>query len=47
MSMWGGSYGGQVQFAAAALDARVDTINPQITASRSCWPGETATIGAG
>lgn len=31
VGMWGGSYGGQVQFAAAAVDARVDTINPQIT----------------
>jgi X-Pro dipeptidyl-peptidase (S15 family)/X-Pro dipeptidyl-peptidase C-terminal non-catalytic domain len=31
VGMWGGSYGGQVQFAAASIDARVDTINPQIT----------------
>jgi ABC-2 type transport system ATP-binding protein len=31
VGMWGGSYGGQVQFAAASVDARVDTINPQIT----------------
>ncbi|HEX8078742.1 MAG TPA: CocE/NonD family hydrolase [Jatrophihabitans sp.] len=31
MGMWGGSYGGQVQFAVASLDARVDVLNPQIT----------------
>ncbi len=31
VGMWGGSYGGQVQFAAAAVDPRVDAINPQIT----------------
>ncbi|MDQ2749619.1 MAG: ABC transporter ATP-binding protein [Actinomycetota bacterium] len=31
VGMWGGSYGGQVQFAAASIDARVDAINPQIT----------------
>ncbi|MGZ5422606.1 MAG: CocE/NonD family hydrolase [Aeromicrobium sp.] len=31
VGMWGGSYGGQVQFAVAGIDARVDTLNPQIT----------------
>jgi ABC-2 type transport system ATP-binding protein len=31
VGMWGGSYGGQVQFAVASLDARVDVLNPQIT----------------
>lgn len=31
VGMWGGSYGGQIQFAAASVDARVDMINPQIT----------------
>ncbi|MBV9823760.1 MAG: ABC transporter ATP-binding protein, partial [Actinobacteria bacterium] len=31
VGMWGGSYGGQVQFAVAAFDARVDVLNPQIT----------------
>ncbi len=31
VGMWGGSYGGQIQFAAADVDARVDAINPQIT----------------
>ncbi|PZS16299.1 MAG: ABC transporter ATP-binding protein [Pseudonocardiales bacterium] len=31
VGMWGGSYGGQVQFAAASVDARLDAINPQIT----------------
>jgi ABC-2 type transport system ATP-binding protein len=31
VGMWGGSYGGQVQFAAAAVDPRIDAINPQIT----------------
>lgn len=31
VGMWGGSYGGQVQFAAAGLDPRIDALNPQIT----------------
>jgi ABC-2 type transport system ATP-binding protein len=31
VGMWGGSYGGQVQFAAAAVDPRIDALNPQIT----------------
>jgi hypothetical protein len=31
VGMWGGSYGGQVQFAAAAVDPRIDVLNPQIT----------------
>jgi predicted acyl esterase len=31
VGMWGGSYGGQIQFAVASLDARVDVLNPQIT----------------
>jgi hypothetical protein len=31
VGMWGGSYGGQIQFAVAGIDARVDTLNPQIT----------------
>jgi hypothetical protein len=31
VGMWGGSYGGQIQFAVASIDARVDMINPQIT----------------
>jgi hypothetical protein len=31
VGMWGGSYGGQIQFAAASIDARVDVLNPQIT----------------
>jgi putative CocE/NonD family hydrolase len=31
VGMWGGSYGGQVQFAAAAQDPRIDALNPQIT----------------
>ncbi|MFN2519269.1 MAG: CocE/NonD family hydrolase [Jatrophihabitantaceae bacterium] len=31
VGMWGGSYGGQIQFAAASVDARLDAINPQIT----------------
>jgi putative CocE/NonD family hydrolase len=31
VGMWGGSYGGEVQFAAAAVDARIDALNPQIT----------------
>ena len=31
VGMWGGSYGGQVQFAAAAEDPRIDALNPQIT----------------
>lgn len=31
VGMIGGSYGGQIQFAAAAVDARVDTIIPMIT----------------
>lgn len=31
VGMWGGSYGGQVQFAVASIDARVDALIPQIT----------------
>jgi predicted acyl esterase len=31
VGMIGGSYGGQIQFAIAAIDARLDTIIPQIT----------------
>ena len=31
VGMWGGSYGGQIQFAAAAVDPRIDARNPQIT----------------
>jgi ABC-2 type transport system ATP-binding protein len=31
VGMWGGSYGGQIQFAAAGVDPRIDAINPQIT----------------
>ena len=31
VGMWGGSYGGEIQFAAASVDARIDAINPQIT----------------
>lgn len=31
VGMWGGSYGGQVQFAAASVDPRIDMLNPQIT----------------
>lgn len=31
VGMWGGSYGGQIQFAVASIDARVDVLNPQIT----------------
>ena len=31
VGMWGGSYGGQIQFAVAAVDPRVDVLNPQIT----------------
>ena len=31
VGMWGGSYGGQIQFAIASIDARVDVLNPQIT----------------
>ncbi|SHG56635.1 ABC-2 type transport system ATP-binding protein [Jatrophihabitans endophyticus] len=31
VGMWGGSYGGQIQFAAASVDARIDALNPQIT----------------
>ncbi|HEX8092516.1 CocE/NonD family hydrolase, partial [Jatrophihabitans sp.] len=31
VGMWGGSYGGQIQFAVASVDARVDVLNPQIT----------------
>ena len=29
--MWGGSYGGEIQFAAADVDPRIDVLNPQIT----------------
>ena len=41
----GGSYGGQIQFAVAAIDPRVDTLNPQITwndLSYSLDPNNTA-----
>lgn len=31
VGMWGGSYGGQIQFAIASQDPRVDALNPQIT----------------
>jgi len=31
VGMWGGSYGGQIQFAVASVDPRVDVLNPQIT----------------
>ncbi len=31
VGMWGGSYGGQIQFAIAGIDPRVDVLNPQIT----------------
>lgn len=31
LGMFGGSYGGQIQFAVAGIDSRVDTIIPQIT----------------
>lgn len=31
VGMWGGSYGGQIQFAIAGIDARMDALNPQIT----------------
>ena len=31
VGMWGGSYGGQIQFAVASVDPRVDALNPQIT----------------
>jgi predicted acyl esterase len=31
VGMWGGSYGGQIQFAIAEQDPRVDALNPQIT----------------
>ncbi len=31
VGMWGGSYGGQVQFAVAGVDKRVDALVPQIT----------------
>ena len=31
VGMWGGSYGGEIQFAAASVDARIDALNPQIT----------------
>lgn len=45
VGMIGGSYGGQIQFAAAAVDARVDTIVPMITwndLSYSLSPNNTA-----
>ncbi|MDQ3156310.1 MAG: prolyl oligopeptidase family serine peptidase [Actinomycetota bacterium] len=40
VGMWGGSYGGQVQFAVASIDARVDALNPQIT-----WNDLTYSLG--
>jgi predicted acyl esterase len=45
VGMWGGSYGGQIQFAVASVDARVDALNPQITwndLSYSLGPNNTA-----
>ncbi|HEV7204206.1 MAG TPA: CocE/NonD family hydrolase [Jatrophihabitans sp.] len=48
VGMWGGSYGGQVQFAAAGVDARIDAINPQITwndLSYSLGPNNVTTPG--
>jgi X-Pro dipeptidyl-peptidase (S15 family)/X-Pro dipeptidyl-peptidase C-terminal non-catalytic domain len=50
VGMWGGSYGGQIQFAVASIDARVDVLNPQITwndlsnslAPNNAGPGDTA-----
>jgi predicted acyl esterase len=45
MGMIGGSYGGQIQFAVAGLDKRVDALNPQITwndLSYSLSPNNTA-----
>lgn len=40
VGMWGGSYGGQVQFAVASIDARVDALIPQIT-----WHDLTYSLG--
>jgi ABC-2 type transport system ATP-binding protein len=40
VGMWGGSYGGQLQFAVAAVDPRVDALNPQIT-----WHDLTYSLG--
>ena len=48
VGMWGGSYGGQVQFAAAAMDPRIDALNPQITwndLSYSLDPNNTGQTG--
>lgn len=45
VGMWGGSYGGQVQFAVASVDPRVDALVPQITwndLSYSLNPNNTA-----
>lgn len=45
VGMWGGSYGGQVQFAVAGVDPRVDALVPQITwndLSYSLDPNNTA-----
>ena len=40
VGMIGGSYGGEIQFAAAAVDARLDTIIPMIT-----WNDLTYSLG--
>ncbi len=50
VGMWGGSYGGQIQFAVAAVDPRVDVLNPQITwhdLSYSLGPNTAGPIAAG
>jgi ABC-2 type transport system ATP-binding protein len=50
VGMIGGSYGGQIQFAAAAADARVDTIIPMITwndLTYSLDPNNTDQLAAG
>jgi ABC-2 type transport system ATP-binding protein len=49
VGMWGGSYGGQIQFAVASIDARVDALNPQITwndLSYSLGPNNAASTSA-
>jgi hypothetical protein len=48
VGMMGGSYGGEVQFAAASIDPRLDTIIPQITWNNLAYslaPNNTATTG--
>ena len=50
VGMWGGSYGGQIQFAIASIDARVDVLNPQITwhdLSYSLGPNNAGPTNAG